>query len=131
MANVDRGSCATSGLLLGSLEPHPLGIPLLLLPWLHTHLLWWQKLAHLPTLLHLAFLPKHLAPTTHSISLSQGPFITAVSHRPAEVSSNKGVYCGLRSEQLLVPYPSPPSPALPIVCLNSSALSQALLLLGP
>ena len=51
----------------------------------------------------------------------------------AEVSSNKGVYCGLRSEWLLVPYPSPPSPALPIVCLHldSSALSQALLLLGP
>lgn len=52
---------------------------------------------------------------------------------PCQGLFNKGVYRGLCLEQLLVPHPSPPSPALHIVYLRlqSSAVSQALLFLSP
>lgn len=134
-------SCATSGVPLSSLEPYLLGFPLPLLPWLHS-----PQRAVLssggrnrcpfsPRCCIQPFLPKCLALTTFSFSLTQGQSLFHHCYLPPPPGrglSIKGLYHGLCSEQCLVCCPSPPSPALLIVCLHlgSSAHSQALSLLG-
>lgn len=77
---------------LGSLEPCPLAIPLLLLPWLHTYLLWWQK-QMLPTLYSAIFarMPcsDHL---WHLVNPGSEPlFIIALSHPLLRPLQQRGV----------------------------------------